>query len=399
VYSETVTLKPYVHLQGAGQEVTVITSTVTSGDAWPPTQATLLLTSDTSLRDLTVGNSGAGDVNMALLAAAGMTRTVAADVTARALGEGTNNFAIFANGSGTAITLQQVTALAENGSGLNIGLFNFSGAAATLHDGSFTARGGTDAWGIFLLTGTLEAHNVTALGENGDNLNSGLYNYNHSTAVLHGGEYTGRGGNQTGGAGASAHSTLTAYGVTALAENGSDPIGNYALGCYDHSTATLHGGVFIARGGVNNYALSNELTVTMEAENVTALAENGSDSNHGLWNVNNATLVLHSASLTGRGGTNAYGISNQGAGTTLVVGNVTALGESGSSNNYGLYNDSTATADVTQGVLGGATYSVLQSSGAITVSNSRLTGNQVSGTVTCVLVTRGTGVSSGTSCP
>ena len=397
VYSETVTIKPYVHLQGAGQGATVITSTASS--VWPPAQATLVLTSDASLRDLTVGNSGAGDVNIALMATMGTTRTVVADVTARALGEGTSNFAILANGDGTRVTLQRVTALAENGSDLNVGLFNFSGAAATLHNGSFTAREGVNAWGIFLLTGTLEAHNVTALGENGSNLNSGLYNYNHSTAVLYGGDYTGRGGNQTGGAGASLHSTLTAYDITALAENGSDPVGNYALGCYNHSTATLHGGDFIARGGVNNYALSNELTVTMEAHNVTALAENGSDSNYGLWNVNNATLVLHGASLTGRGGTNAYGLSNQGAGTTLVAAGVTALGESGSSNNYGLYNESTATADVTQGVLEGMTHSVLQSSGVITVSNSRLAGNGVSGTVTCVLVTRGTDVSTGTTCP
>jgi hypothetical protein len=44
VYNETVTMKPYVHLQGAGQEATVITSTASSGD-WPPTQATLVLTS------------------------------------------------------------------------------------------------------------------------------------------------------------------------------------------------------------------------------------------------------------------------------------------------------------------------------------------------------------------
>jgi hypothetical protein len=226
-----------------------------------------------------------------------------------------------------------------------------------------------------------------------------LYNYNHSTAVLYGGDYTGRGGNQTGGAGAALHSTLTAYDITALAEDGDGDIGNYALGCYDHSTATLHGGDFIARGRVNNYALSNELTVTMEAYNVTALAENGSDSNYGLWNVNNATLVLHGASLIGRGGTNAYGLSNQGTGTMLQASGVTALGENGS-NNYGLHNDSTATANVTQGVLEGATYSVLQSSGVITVSNSRLAGNGVSGTVTCVLVTRGTNVSTdGSSCP
>ncbi len=87
-------MKPYVHLQGAGRKPTVISSTASSS-AWPPTRPRWLLASDTSLRDLTVGNSGAGDVNTALLATAGMTRTLVADVTARAQGAGENNLPSF----------------------------------------------------------------------------------------------------------------------------------------------------------------------------------------------------------------------------------------------------------------------------------------------------------------
>jgi hypothetical protein len=344
VYSETVTMKPHVHLQGAGQEATVISSTVSGGD-WPPVPATLLLASDTSLRALTVGNSGTGASNTALLAMAGMTRTLVADVTARTLGSGTNNFAIFSSGSGTGVTLRQVIALAENGSGINSGLVNFSGATAMLYGGSYTSRGGTNAWAIFsAYTATLEAESVTALAENGSDSNQGLSNYSNSTAVLYGGDYTGRGGNQAGGAGAQLNSTITAYNVTALAENGSGDVGNYAMACYDSSTATLRGGVFIARGGVNNYALSNELTVTMKAYNVTALAEDGSDSNYGFWNVDNATAVVHGASFTGRGGAFAFGISNSASGTILNAESVTALGENGITETYGLANSNGAAA-------------------------------------------------------
>jgi hypothetical protein len=387
VYQEQVTMKPYVHLQGAGQEATVITSTASSS-AWPATQATLVLTSDVSLRDLTLGNGGAGDCSAALLATAGMTRTLAADVTARALGGGVNNCAIFLSGSGTGVTLQQVTALAENGSGLNSGLVNHNGAAAALSGGSFTARGGTNAWAILLLTATLEANNVTALGENGSNLNMGLYNHNNSTAVLYGGDYTGRGGNQTGGAGASLNSTLTAYGVTALAENGSGDVGNYAMACYNNSTATLHGGVFIARGGVNNYALSNELTATMKAVNVTSLAENGSNFNYGLWNVNNATLVLHGASLTGRGGTETAGINNAGSGTTLEAENVTALGENGSSINRGLVNEDGAAATAGSSQFTGSSDGLYLNGGTVRLGVSQLDGGATnsSGTLTCFQV-------------
>jgi hypothetical protein len=389
VYNETVTMKPYVHLRGAGQEATVITSTASSSGDWPPTQATLVLTSDVSLRDLTVGNSGAGDHNAALLATAGVTRTLAADVTARALGGGTNNLAIFLHGSGTGVTLQGATALAENGSGLNSGLVNYSLSAAVLHGGHYTARGGTNAWGIFnILTVTMKADNVTALGEHGSNLNFGMYNWNHATVVLYGGDFTGRGGNQTGGTGAANHSTLTAYGVTALAENGSGDVGNYAMGAFDNSTATLHGGVFIARGGVNNYALSNELTVTMKAENVTALAENGSSANHGLWNVNNAQVTVRGGSFTGRGGADAYGIYNSSSDSTLEVESVTALAEDGSSSNYGLYNYDGAAATADSSQFTGDSDGLYQSGGTVRLGVSQLDGGatRTSGTLTCFQV-------------
>jgi len=386
VYSETVTMKPYVHLQGAGQEATVITSTATSS-AWPPTQATLVLASDTSLRELTVGNGGAGDSNVALLAMAGMTRTLAADVTARSLGGGVGNLAIVLSGSGTGVTLQQVTALAENGSGHNIGLVNISDAAAVLRGGTFTGRGGDYGWGIFTTdSGTaLEAVGVSVLGENGNNHNVGLYNYNGAAAVLRGGHFTGRGGNQTGGVANALNSTLTALGVTALAENGSD---NYAMGSYNVATATLSGGVFTARGGVNNYALSNELTVTVKAENVTSLAENGSNSNYGLWNVNNATAVVHGASFTARGGTETAGINNAGSGTTLEAEGVTALGENGSSINRGLLNEDGAAATADSSQFTGSSDGLYLNGGTVRLAVSQLDGGATnsSGTLACFQV-------------
>jgi hypothetical protein len=281
-------MKPYVHLQGAGQEVTIITS----NGSLPPSQATLVLARDVSLRDLTVGNSGAGNQNVALLASAGVTRTLVADVTVRAHGGGENNYAILID-SGTIVRLQQVTALGENGSSINYGLYNNDGAATTLRGGSFTGRGGSEAYSIY-------------------NIGSGT---------------------------------------------------------------------------------------TLETESVTALAENGSSINYGLYNNDGAAATLRGSSFTGRGGSEAYSIYNIGSGTTLEAENLTALGEDGSSTDYGLYNIG-ATANITQSVLEGASYSVYLISGNVTVSHSRLVGGSASGTVTCVLVTRGTSISTdGSTCP
>ena len=133
VYNEMVIMKPYVHLQGAGQETTVISSNASSS-GWPPTKATLVLTRSTSLRDLTVGNVGTGTYNTALLATTGTTQTVVAEVTARVEGNGTRNYVVVLTGSGTGVTLQHVTARAENATNANCGLHNSSGAAANKWD-------------------------------------------------------------------------------------------------------------------------------------------------------------------------------------------------------------------------------------------------------------------------
>ena len=344
-YSETFTMKPYVHLQGAGQEITIITS----NGSLPPSQATLVLANDVSLRDLTVGNSGTGTQNVALLASAGVTRTLVADVTVRAHGDGNENYAILID-SGAGVRLQQVTALAENGSTSNYGLYNNNGAAAALRGGSFTGRGGSNARAIYNTDSgtTLETESVTALAENGSNSNYGLYNGIGAAATLRGGSFTGRGGNQ-------------AYGI------------------YNTDSGT-----------------------TLETESITALAENGSNPNYGLLNYIGAAATLRGGSFTGRGGNEAAGIYNIDiieSGTTLEAEYLAALGENGSSSNYGLYNSS-ATANITQSVLEGASYSVNRISGNVTVSHSRLVGGSASGTVTCVLVTRDTTISTdGSTCP
>jgi len=441
VYVEQVTMKPYVHLQGAGQEVTVITSDASSS-VWPPTEATLVLASDVSLRDLTVGNTGAGESNLALLATAGMTRTLVADVTARALGDGVGNNAIVLLGSGTGVRLQRLAALAENGSGHNVGLLNSSGAAAVVHSGAYTARGGEKAWAIFTSGSgtTLKAVRVSALAENASVHNSALYIYSGPAAVVRGGDFTGRGGSQAGGVQLQLNATLTAEDITALAENGTD---NYGLGNFDGTAMTVRGATVTARGGQASYAVTNELhgatldaesvtalaedgstanygmynaggsgdatlrggsftahggaeawgvfcdgnDITLKAHGVTALAENASTTNYGLWNLGGAETTLRGGSFTGRGGgADSYGIYNCGTGTKVEAVGVTALAEDGN-NNFGLYNcDGAAMADSSQ--FTGSSHALYLDGGTVRLGVSQLDGGvtRESGTLTCFQV-------------
>jgi hypothetical protein len=440
VYEEQVRMKPYVHLQGAGQEATVITSTATSS-SWPPGQATLVLTRATSLRDLTVGNGGTGDYNVALLATAGATQMLVADVTARALGGGMFNYAVYLTGGGTGVTLQGVTALAENGSSENDGLYNGDGAQATLHGGSFTARVGSRTYGITNRDSgtTLDAEGVTALGEKGSTGNYGLVNRYGAAATLRGGSFTARGGGDSvgitshgsgtvletidvaalaedssdinrglyssGGAAATLRggsftarggsrtcgifsqisgTTLEAEGITVLGENGSSS--NYGLRSNSGAAAVLRGGSFTARGGGGAYGILSESSgTTLEAEGVTTLAEDGSNYNRGLRNDSGAAAVLYGGSFTARGGTYARGITNRDSDTTLEAIGVTAVAENGSSTNYGLYNSFSATAEVDSSRLVGSSVGLSLASGTVYLGVTQLDGgaSNSAGTLTC----------------
>jgi hypothetical protein len=302
VYSETVEMKPYVHIQGAGQEVTVVSSTV-GFEVLAPYRATLELTRNVSLRDLTIVNTATDYYNVALMAGGGTTQTLVADVTARSQGSGTVNWAVnLTSGVGDSpkVTLLDVTALAENGTSGNIGM-RANGAMVTLQGGSYTGRGGGGANGLLNGGGTVDAEGITALGEGGSNSNVGCSN-------------TAGGGN-----------------------------------------ATLRGGSFIARGGERAYGVGNEQGATLEANNITVLAEDAITKTYGLYNHPMA---------------------------------------------------STAVATVTLSTLEGATAPVYNgtgdSVGSVAIYHSRLvSGNPMTGTGTtiCVAVSRGITFTAGPACP
>jgi hypothetical protein len=117
------------------------------------------------------------------------------------------------------------------------------------------------------------------------------------------------------------------------------------------------------------------------------LAENSSTENYGLLSYDGVTTTLHGGAFTGRGGTGAYGIYNSDSGATLEADNVTALAENGSSSNFGLYNyDGAATADSSQ--FTGSSNGLYMDSGTVYLGVSQLDGGatRAAGSLTCFQV-------------
>lgn len=375
-YNEVVTLKPYVHLQGAGQGVTFIQASASSG-------VVLTLSSNTSVRDLSVSNTGNGAVNYGMYGDS-VTDVKVSNVTVEAGGSGTTNVAIALKGN-AQVTLENVTATGCKATSSNTGLSLTLGPEVTVHGGTFSGVGGTYAYGIWVAGGSdtfLGAADVRAYGQDASNTNVGLTNSNSPTVLLQGGFFLGSGGQYAYGIENYNGANLEAEGVTAQAEGGS----GRTTALYNHvdSHATLRGGSFTAQAaGGSAYAIHNFSSNTvLEAHDVTALAAGGT-YNYGLIAESNTPITrVNGGTFTGRGGSMAVGINHANVGETTIQ-NAFAVGENGTAN-YGL-SVSTGTVRADGCHFKGSDAGVRETGGAVYLAVSQLDGGmqRTGGTRVC----------------
>jgi hypothetical protein len=328
LYEGEVTAAPYVHLQGAGRGATVL-SCAASGETIPPKVATVILASNSSVRDLTVLHDGSGYANVAVMAIDGTTDTLLEDVSAQSGGNGENNIGVLLTGSGTEVTLENVTALGEYGSAYNYGLHITDGATANVRGGSFTARGGISTRGILNNGSTLEAVDALVLGEGATDQNHGLA-LTSGAASLRGGTITALDGVDARGISVN-NGTLEAEETSVLGET----TGASSYGLYNYrGTVTLVGGAVTARRATTTCGINNDagsMAATLDAHGVAVLGDNDGDETYGLWNQGGGEAILYGGSFGTRGGQDAAAVLNQGSGSTLETLEISALADGGNS--------------------------------------------------------------------
>jgi hypothetical protein len=133
-------MKPYVDIEGSGENVSIITSTRSSTLA--EDSATVVGDNNAEIRFLTIENDGGSTNSIALYN--GSVSPKITNVTASASG-GTNNYGVF-NLSSSSPAMTNVTATASGGTS-NIGIFNW-GSSPTMTNVTATASGGTDSYGV-----------------------------------------------------------------------------------------------------------------------------------------------------------------------------------------------------------------------------------------------------------
>lgn len=146
-YTETVTMKPYVDIEGSGE----LTTKITHAGSATTTTGTVIGASNAELRFLTVENTG-----------------------------GTDAVALYNNGASPRLT--HISAIASGASAINYGVNNQS-SSPSLTNVTVTASGGTDAYAVNNQSSSPMMTNVTADGSGASNYSIGIYNASSSLTM------------------------------------------------------------------------------------------------------------------------------------------------------------------------------------------------------------------------
>lgn len=179
--STSLQMKPFVDIEGSGEGITTITGSLDNAFS-----GVVLAADNTELRLLTVENTGASGLHVAVFIGNNMAPRLT-QMTARAGGTGTSLvLGIRSSGANSKPSLSRVTATGNGTSGIIGGFDNLGGTSAIEHS-TFSATGngapGTDVVAISALGGTITIHSSLLSALSGQSTNRALDLENATASV------------------------------------------------------------------------------------------------------------------------------------------------------------------------------------------------------------------------
>jgi hypothetical protein len=345
-YTETVVMKSYVDIEGAGELATKITYTGFT----LPGLGTVVGTDDVELRFLTVENTGG------------------------------HRYATAIRNHTASPRLTHVTASASGGESLNCGVYNNYHASSTMTHVTASASGGTDSYGVYNRDSSPTMTDVAASASDASDHNYGIRN-DSSSPTMTDVSASASGGTDSYGVYNVDGSSPTMTDVAASASDASDH--NYGIH-NDSSSPTMTDVIASASGGYGSYGVYNRDSSSPTMTHVTASASGGSYA-YGVFN-QSASPTMKGITASGSGGMFGYGVYNYDSSATIKN---SVISGSGGTYNFGIYNvasSGTHTVTVNNCQITGSTNTIDNGSEFTTlVGASLLDGGAVSGgdTVTC----------------
>jgi len=319
VYTEQVTMKQYVDIEGAGELTTKITYT---GNVLLYT-GTVVGANDAELRFLTVENTGGSDFATAIY---------------------------IYNGSASP-RLTHITASASGGTIESIGVYNEL-SSPIMTNVTASASGGTSSSGVLNLSSSPAMTNVNA------NASGGTYNYGVNNGFSSSPAMTNVTASASGGTFSygvyNGSSSPTMINVIASASGGSlESSGVYN---YDSSSPTMTNVTTSASGGMANRGVHNYASSSPTMTNVNASASGGTNS-YGVYNTYSSPTINNST-IRASGGTDNYGIYNysDGGSYTVLINNSQISGTTNSIRNYSTFTILVGASQLSGGAVTGGTF-------------------------------------------
>ena len=349
VYTETVTMKPYVDIEGAGELLTTISYT---GSASGNT-GTVVGANDAELRFLAVRNTG------------GNTRAIA----------------IYNNGASPRHT--HVTASASGGT-TNYGVLNSSSSSPTMNDVTASASGGTTNYGVRNDSSSPTMNNVTASASGGAT-NTGVHNYSSSAPTIRDSTISASGGTNSFGVSNDSSSSPTIQNSTLRASGATNSYGVYNNG--SSSAPTIQNCTISASGATYSYGVYNYSSSAPTIRDSTLSAMGGTGS-FGVYNNSSSGLTIQNSTISASDGVTSYGVYNYSSSATTIQNST--LSASGGTSNYGIYNGASGgsyTVKMDSCQVTGSTNTISNDTEfTVRIGASQLDGGAVTGggTVTCI---------------
>jgi len=187
---------------------------------------------------------------------------------------------------------------------------------------------------------------------------------------------------------------FSATDLSVRAENGSNDNFGLDYSLMDMSVGMLKDVTLIAEGGwvAQGIRCRSSVPASMMSLDLIEVRASGSwaaNENEGLYFYDGQSVSAHSCHFQANGGSDAYGVYLYGDASNLNGDRVTAIGSGATSNNYGLYGTSGATAYITQAHLEGTTNSVVGTGpGSVNLLTSHLQGPVDTVNCNCAGITR-----------
>jgi hypothetical protein len=168
--NQSLTMLPYVDLEGSGEGTTTISSTLSNATPLP-SNGTLVAAANSEVRSLKITNAGAGFSAAAIYIPPSLSNVRFNQFTAKVSGS-TYNYGLFINGSTITLTNSTLTATANS---FDYGLY-LANSTVTLTASTLTAANGSNASiGLIILSGTVTT-TASTLTASGSPTSYGLYN-------------------------------------------------------------------------------------------------------------------------------------------------------------------------------------------------------------------------------